>query len=86
MISQIVEARPGGPALHLEEARASRSTRSARKETESRIKPTRENLERLNDVREEVEKQHRAPETARPKAAERYQNAEGRSGARRGPS
>jgi chromosome segregation protein len=56
MISQIVEARPEELRMHLEEAAGISRYKERRKETESRIKATRENLERLNDVRNEVEK------------------------------
>ncbi len=56
MISQIVEARPEELRLHLEEAAGISKYKERRKETESRIRATRENLERLNDVRQEVEK------------------------------
>jgi chromosome segregation protein len=56
MISQIVEARPEELRTHLEEAAGISRYKERRKETESRIKATRENLDRLNDVRQEVEK------------------------------
>lgn len=56
MISQIVEARPEDLRLHLEEAAGISKYKERRKETETRIRATRENLERLNDVRQEVEK------------------------------
>jgi chromosome segregation protein len=57
MISQIVEARPEELRTHLEEAAGISKYKERRKETESRIKSTRENLERLKDVRDEVDKQ-----------------------------
>jgi chromosome segregation protein len=56
MISQIIEARPEDLRAHLEEAAGISKYKERRKETESRIKSTRENLERLNDVRQEVDK------------------------------
>ena len=56
MISQIVEARPEDLRLHLEEAAGISKYKERRKETETRIRATRENLERLNDVRQEVDK------------------------------
>ncbi len=56
MISQIVEARPEELRMHLEEAAGISKYKERRKETESRIKATRENLDRLNDVRQEVDK------------------------------
>jgi chromosome segregation protein len=57
MISQIVEARPEDLRTHLEEAAGISKYKERRKETESRIKSTRENLDRLNDLRQEVDKQ-----------------------------
>ncbi|MBB5208345.1 chromosome segregation protein SMC [Chiayiivirga flava] len=57
MISQIIEAKPEDLRTHLEEAAGISKYKERRKETETRIRHTRENLDRLNDVREEVEKQ-----------------------------
>ena len=57
MISQIIEARPEDLRVYLEEAAGISKYKERRRETESRIKQTRENLDRLNDVREEVDKQ-----------------------------
>ena len=57
MISEIIEARPEELRGHLEEAAGISKYKERRKETESRIKATRENLDRLSDVREEVDKQ-----------------------------
>src|SRR5262249_19404371 len=57
MISEIISAHPDELRGHLEEAAGISKYKERRKETESRIKATRENLERLNDVREGVEKQ-----------------------------
>ncbi len=56
-ISQIIEARPEELRVYLEEAAGISKYKERRKETESRIKQTRENLERLTDLREEVGKQ-----------------------------
>ncbi len=72
MISQIIEAHPEELRVHLEEAAGISKYKERRKETESRIKATRENLDRLNDVREEVDKQieHLRRQA---KAAERWQ-------------
>ena len=53
----IISAHPDELRGYLEEAAGISKYKERRKETESRIKATRENLERLNDVREEVEKQ-----------------------------
>ncbi len=72
MISQIIEARPEDLRLHLEEAAGISKYKERRKETESRIKATRENLDRLNDVRQEVDKQLEHL-NRQAKQAERYQ-------------
>jgi len=72
MISQIIEARPEDLRVYLEEAAGISKYKERRKETESRIKGTRENLERLTDLREEVDKQlEHLKRQAR--AAEQYQ-------------
>jgi chromosome segregation protein len=57
MISQIVESAPEELRVYLEEAAGISKYKDRRKETEQRIRATRENLERLLDVREEVDKQ-----------------------------
>ena len=57
MISRIIEARPEDLRLFLEEAAGISKYKERRKETESRMKATRENLERMDDLREEVGKQ-----------------------------
>ncbi len=57
MISQIIEARPEELRVYLEEAAGISRYKERRKETETRIRHTRENLDRLNDLREEVGKQ-----------------------------
>jgi chromosome segregation protein len=59
MISRVIEARPEDMRSFLEEAAGISRYKERRKETEGRIAQTRENLERLNDLREEVEKQLR---------------------------
>ena len=72
MIGQIIEAKPEELRVYLEEAAGISKYKERRKETESRIKSTRENLERLNDVREEIDKQlEHLKKQAR--AAEQYQ-------------
>ncbi len=71
MISQIVEARPEELRGFLEEAAGISRYKERRRETENRIRHTRENLERLLDLREEVTKQlEKLKRQAR--AAERY--------------
>jgi chromosome segregation protein len=72
MISQIIEARPEDLRVYLEEAAGISKYKERRKETETRIRHTRENLDRLNDLREEVDKQlEHLKRQAR--AAEQYQ-------------
>lgn len=72
MISQIVESDPEQLRVHLEEAAGISRYKERRKETESRIKATRENLDRVTDVRDEVDKQlEHLKRQAR--AAERWQ-------------
>jgi chromosome segregation protein len=57
MISEIVEAAPEQLRVHLEEAAGISKYKERRRETENRIRHTRENLERLSDLREEIGKQ-----------------------------
>ena len=59
MISRIIEARPDDLRAFLEEAAGISRYKERRRETENRIGQTRENLDRLNDLREEVDKQIR---------------------------
>jgi chromosome segregation protein len=54
MISQVVDAGPEEVRAHLEEAAGISRYKDRRKETERRIKHTRENLDRLTDLREEI--------------------------------
>ena len=56
MISNLIEAKPEELRQHLEEA-AGISRQGAASETENRIKHTKENLDRLNDLREELDRQ-----------------------------
>jgi chromosome segregation protein len=57
MISRIIEARPEDLRLFLEEAAGISKYKERRRETETRMRHTRENLDRLNDLREEIGKQ-----------------------------
>ena len=57
MISRIIEARPEDLRVYLEEAAGISKYKERRRETENRIKHTRENLDRLEDLIEEVSKQ-----------------------------
>ena len=57
MISRLVEARPEELRAFLEEAAGISKYKERRRETEHRIRRTRDNLDRLNDLLEEVGKQ-----------------------------
>ena len=59
MISRIIESKPEDMRSFVEEAAGISRYKERRKETESRIGETRENLERLQDVRDEIDKQIR---------------------------
>src|ERR1700755_3416022 len=59
MISRVIESKPEDMRAFVEEAAGISKYKERRKETETRIAETRENLERLQDVRDEVEKQIR---------------------------
>jgi len=59
MISRVIEAKGDDMRAFLEEAAGISRYKERRKETESRISDTRENLERLQDVRDEIDKQIR---------------------------
>ena len=71
MISQLVESKPEELRAFLEEAAGISKYKERRRETENRIKHTRENLDRLNDIREELGRQlnHLKRQAA---AAEKY--------------
>ena len=71
MISQLVEAKPDELRVYLEEAAGISKYKERRRETHNRIRHTRENLERINDIREELGRQlDRLQRQAQ--AAERY--------------
>jgi chromosome segregation protein len=57
MISRLIEAKPEEMRVFLEEAAGISKYKERRRETSNRIRHTRENLDRLMDVLEEVEKQ-----------------------------
>jgi chromosome segregation protein len=76
MISRLIEARPEDLRAHLEEAAGISKYKERRKETERRISHTRENLDRLNDLREEVAKQLRHLER-QAATAEKYKTLKG---------
>jgi chromosome segregation protein len=71
MISRLVEAKPEELRIYVEEAAGISRYRERRRETENRIAHTRDNLERLNDLREEVAKQIQHLDR-QARAAERY--------------
>lgn len=71
MISKLIEAKPEELRVYIEEAAGISKYKERRRETENRIRRTLENLERLSDLREELERQlqHLHKQA---KAAERY--------------
>ena len=71
MISRIIEAKPEEMRTFLEEAAGISKYKERRRETSNRIKHTKENLERLADVLDEVEKQIKHLDR-QSKTAERY--------------
>ena len=83
-ISRLIDAKPEEMRGHLEEAAGISKYKERRRETENRIRHTRENLDRLNDLIEEVGKQisklkrqaSAAEKYKQLKAEERRSNAE----------
>ena len=71
MISRLIEAKPEEMRVFLEEAAGISKYKERRRETSNRIKHTKENLDRLMDVLEEVEKQIKHLDR-QAKTAERY--------------
>lgn len=84
MISRLIESKPQELRVFIEEAAGISKYKERRRETENRIRHTRENLERLNDVRgelgQQLEKLQRQAHAARRykelKARERQLKAE----------
>ncbi|MBI2783157.1 MAG: chromosome segregation protein SMC [Gammaproteobacteria bacterium] len=84
MISGLIESRPEDLRVYIEEAAGISKYKERRKDTETRIRHTRENLERLTDIRDEMgrqldrlERQAAAAEKYRVlKAEERQLNAQ----------
>ena len=84
MISRLIESKPEELRVFVEEAAGISKYKERRRETETRIRHTRENLERLTDLREELERQlqrlKRQSESAKKykelKSEERIKNAE----------
>ncbi len=56
-ISRLIEARPEDLRVFLEEAAGISKYKERRRETETRIRHTRDNMDRLNDLRDELDKQ-----------------------------
>ncbi|MBT7372098.1 MAG: AAA family ATPase, partial [Gammaproteobacteria bacterium] len=71
MISDLIEAKPEELRSYLEEAAGISKYKERRRETERRIRHTKDNLDRLSDLREELERQLAHLER-QAKAAERY--------------
>ena len=71
MISRLIEAKPEDMRVFIEEAAGISKYKERRRETSIRIKHTKENLDRLFDVLEEVEKQIKHLDR-QSKTAERY--------------
>jgi len=57
MISKLIEAKPDELRVFIEEAAGISKYKERRKETESRMRRTQENLERLTDIRDELDRQ-----------------------------
>ncbi|MEZ5529975.1 MAG: chromosome segregation protein SMC [Porticoccaceae bacterium] len=57
MISNLIEAKPDELRIYIEEAAGISKYKERRKDTESRMRRTQENLERLTDIREELGRQ-----------------------------
>ena len=57
MISRLIDAKPEELRVYIEEAAGISKYKERRRETENRIRSTRDNLERLTDLQEEIDKQ-----------------------------
>lgn len=73
MVSKLVSAKPEELRTHIEEAAGVSKYRERRRETESRIKKTKENLSRVKDIKDEIERLIRRLEN-QANAAEKYNN------------
>ncbi|MBQ0711733.1 MAG: chromosome segregation protein SMC [Porticoccus sp.] len=71
MISSLIEAKPDDLRVYIEEAAGISKYKERRRETESRMRRTKENLERLTDIREELGRQLNRLER-QSQAAEKY--------------
>lgn len=83
MISRLIEAKPEDLRVYLEEAAGISKYKERRKETETRIRHTRDNLDRLDDLREEIDKQL-AHLKRQANTAERYQRLKAEERQKRG--
>ena len=72
-VSRLIEAKPEELRAHIEEAAGISKYKERRRETEKRISHTRENLVRLNDVRDELQKQLEHLQR-QAKSAEKFKN------------
>ncbi len=71
MISKLIEAKPEELRVYIEEAAGISKYKERRRDTENRMRRTRENLERLTDIRDELERQLSRLER-QSKSAEKY--------------
>ena len=71
MVSKLVSAKPEELRTHIEEAAGVSKYRERRRETESRIKKTKDNLSRVKDIKDEIERLIRRLEN-QANAAEKY--------------
>jgi chromosome segregation protein len=83
MISRVIEAKTEDMRAFVEEAAGISRYKERRKETESRIGETRENLERLQDLRDEIDKQirHLQRQAATARRYQAFKETERRQGA-----
>ncbi|MEO8223621.1 MAG: chromosome segregation protein SMC [Gammaproteobacteria bacterium] len=73
MVSRLVEAKPEEMRSYIEEAAGISKYKERRRETETRMQHTRENLSRLADLRDEIEKQIKHLQR-QAQVAEKYRN------------
>ena len=71
MISSLIDAKPEELRVYIEEAAGISKYKERRRDTENRIKRTKENLDRLNDIRQELSNQINKLER-QAKAAEKF--------------
>ncbi|MBM4197340.1 MAG: chromosome segregation protein SMC [Gammaproteobacteria bacterium] len=77
MVSRLVEAKPDDMRNYIEEAAGISKYKERRRETETRIQHTRDNMARLNDLREEIAKQIETLQR-QARTAERYREHKAR--------